>query len=131
MKYDAGWLISVFALGIAMLALYRLSRARLLWNSDAAALKAAVEKLEATCGTEVTEVRQSLSAIESGMVNAQESLREGRLNPAVRSQALQLLRKGAPPETVAGKLGIAVSEARLLTRVGQVLAGGAVTLFRA
>ena len=77
--------------------------------------------MQANCGSEVSELREALHALETGMVSAQESLRGGRLNLSVRSQALQMLRSGSAAETVASSLGIATSEARLLTRVGQIL----------
>ena len=122
MNSDSGWLISVFGLAIAMISLWMLSRARALWQRDSTELRMQVEQVQTSCGQEVGQVREALNALETGMASAQESLRAGRLNLSVRSQALQMLRSGSTPETVASSLGIATSEARLLTRVGQVLA---------
>ena len=122
MNSDSGWLISVFGLAIAMTSLWMLSRARALWQRDATELRSQVEQVQASCGQEVGQLREALNALETGMSGAQEALRAGRLNLSVRSQALQMLRSGSAPETVASRLGIAASEARLLTRVGQVLA---------
>ena len=122
MNSDSGWLISVFGLAIAMTSLWMLSRARALWQRDATELRSHVAQVQASCGQEVGQLREALNALETGMSGAQEALRAGRLNLSVRSQALQMLRSGSAPETVASSLGIAASEARLLTRVGQVLA---------
>lgn len=122
MNSDSGWLISVFGLAIAMISLWMLSRARALWQRDSTELRMQVEQVQTSCGQEVGQLREALNALETGMASAQESLRAGRLNLSVRSQALQMLRSGSTPETVASSLGIATSEARLLTRVGQVLA---------
>lgn len=122
MNSDSGWLISVFGLAIAMTSLWMLSRARAMWQRDNTELRTQVELVQTSCGQEVSQLREALIALETGMVSAQESLRAGRLNLSVRSQALQMLRSGSTPETVATSLGIATSEARLLTRMGQVLA---------
>ena len=122
MNSDSGWLISVFGLAMAMISLWMLSRARALWQRDSTELRMQVEQVQTSCGQEVGQLREALNALETGMASAQESLRAGRLNLSVRSQALQMLRSGSTPETVASSLGIATSEARLLTRVGQVLA---------
>lgn len=124
MKYDAGWLISVFGLGIALLALWMASHVRGLWARDVAGLRNALATCEKGRETEILEMRQCLSALETGMATAQDALREGRLNRSVRAQALQMLRGGATAETVAGRCGMAVSEARLLTRVGEILSVG-------
>lgn len=121
MSYDANWLVSVIGLGIAMAALGMLGRARAVWQRDTAELRNSLQRVESLCGNEVTRLRQSMLTLESGMTQAQESSREGRLNRSVRSQALQMLRGGAQAETVAANLGLAVSEAQLLTSVGQIL----------
>lgn len=121
MNSDSGWLISVFGLAAAMTSLWLLSRARALWQRDATELRTEVERVQTSCGSEVSQLREALHTLETGMVSAQESLRGGRLNLSVRSQALQMLRSGSAAETVASSLGIATSEARLLTRVGQIL----------
>ncbi len=122
MSTDSGWLISVFGLAIGMTALGLATRARAAWQKETLDLRAMFVQLEASCGSEVTQLRQALDTLERGMVGPQETLREGRLNLSVRSQALQMLRGGATAEAVASSLGIAASEARLLTRVGRALA---------
>lgn len=121
MNNDAGWLISVFGLAAAMTALWMLTRARAVWQRDATELRTQVERVQAACGSEVSQLRDALNALETGMVSTQEVLRGGRLNLSVRSQALQMLRSGLAAESVASSLGIATSEARLLTRMGQIL----------
>jgi hypothetical protein len=125
MKYDAAWLISVFAFSVAMAALYTVSRARTLWQGEATRLTATVKDIDGQCRTEMEQMRTSLGAVEAGLVNAQASLREGRLNLSVRGEALRMLRLGAAPDAVAGKMGLPLSEVTLLKRVGLELARAA------
>ena len=121
MSNDSGWLISVFGLAIAMASLWLARQARSASQKEAAELRAILARAESMYGSEIKELRQALDTLERGLVGASEALREGRLNLSVRSQALQMLRGGATADSVASSLGIATSEARLLTRVGQVL----------
>ena len=60
MNSDSGWLMSVFGLAAAMTSLWLLSRARTLWHRDATELRTEVERVQANCGSEVSELREAL-----------------------------------------------------------------------
>lgn len=84
---------------------------------------------------EVGKLRQSLGDLESRLAAiATEAERDARLQAAVvaplpsglnlskRSEALRMCRRGADPQTIAGRLGLSRAEALLLGKVHQHLA---------
>jgi hypothetical protein len=121
MTNDSGWLISVFSLSIALGALWSVRRFRAAWHIESERLRAGLKETGEGLNSQVTQLRGTFSTIETGIVSSRESLSDGRLNLSMRSQALQMLRTGSSPETVASSLGMAASEAKLLARIGQIL----------
>jgi hypothetical protein len=119
---DGSWLLGFGGLAAGLAALWRSGRSAGGWREDAGRLRAEAEQASQATAAELRKVQELVASLEAGMVRSRECLRDGRLSVSSRSQALQMLRAGAAPEAVASGLGIASSEAKLLARVGRVLA---------
>lgn len=69
----------------------------------------------------IGEVSQTVEFLEHSTHSVEDAL-SGRLTNSVRSQAMQLLRAGIPPDKAAASLGMGRSEMRLISRVSRILA---------
>lgn len=75
-----------------------------------------------------TEYRNGLGEVNRALIFLEQSAQtiedatQGRLTNSVRSQAIQLLRTGMPPEKAASTLGVGKCEMRLIARVSGILA---------
>ena len=74
-----------------------------------------------------TEYRNGLGEVSRALIFLEQSAQtiedatQGRLTNSVRSQAIQLLRTGMPPEKAASTLGVGKCEMRLIARVSGIL----------
>lgn len=66
------------------------------------------------------EVHRSVAFLEQSARSIEDAVK-GRLTSSVRSQAMQLLRAGIPPDKAAVTLGLGKGEMRLIARVSRIL----------
>lgn len=122
---DGSWLLGIAGLSAGLAALWRSGRNAGVWREDTGKLRAEAKQANEARDAELRQIKDLVASLEAGIVSSRDSLRDGRLSVSSRSQALQMLRAGATPESVASGLGLASSEARLLARVGRVLSAPA------
>jgi hypothetical protein len=83
-------------------------------------LRAALERNQAACLDQIGRVSRAVEFLEASGRNTEDAI--GRaMNRSLRSQAMQLLRSGMTPDTVAAALGVAKREVRLIAGVSSVL----------
>lgn len=72
------------------------------------------------CRDGIGEVGRNLECLEQSARSIEDAV-SGRLTNSVRSQAMQMLRAGMPPDKAATALGMGKCEMRLIARVSRVL----------
>ena len=101
---------AMLAVSLALCLFLFVSLKRDLWRADKR-WKARVEALEASLQAKTEEVK----------IEAPDDRRtETRETPNKRSQALQMLRRGVPPEEVAATLSLHLNEVELLVKVNEL-----------
>lgn len=104
---------------LAGICLFSLRRRRIADSRRHAELLSMIEWQRAESAQQVAQLTRSVEILERTQRSVEEAA--GGLTRSHRSQAMQLLRSGMSPETVASSVGLATREMRLMARVSRVL----------
>src|SRR5438067_2115890 len=111
---DAGFIAGITGIVIAIMCLISFRKHKL-------ELSSVIRQHQTDCAGKCDQMKRNIAVLES---SAQIIEQHGRtaLTRSRRSEAMQLLRSGMPPDSAAAKLGIARREMRLILTISNILA---------
>lgn len=117
---DPGLIAGVSGILAGLLCLFALRKRGAAFERAHAELLAMLGAHNAECSERIEQIGCGMAVLELNAQNIDGAGKAG-LTRSVRSQAMQLLRSGMPPDSAASTLGIGRREMRLIARVSRTL----------
>jgi hypothetical protein len=118
--FDPGLISGALGLLIGIICLMAMWRTTASQARAQGKLQTDLDRNQAACLEQIGQIGRAVEFLEASGRNTDDAI--GRaMNRSLRSQAMQLLRSGMSPETVASTLGLAKREVGLISCVSSVL----------